>query len=254
MKSQYFIKSVVKALAAMEYLSRSAQPRSLTDVAKAVGIPTGSASRYIRTLYDMGYVDQETSTRRYHLSTKAFKLGAHLLSSMDLRSRILPSMVEMTEKWNVTSQCAILDGTDIVYIERIKALNVVNLDLAVGSHLPVDCTAMGRAILAHMDSDEAAQLVEKIDFMSHTPYTITDRKEFMAELSRTKARGYAINTEELALGLETLAAPILNGKGVEAAFGVSYPVHQFDSVQERDQLAAELLEVASQISVKKLQI
>ena len=249
MKSRYFIKSVVKALAALEHLSRSGKPQSLTDIAHAVGIPAGSASRYVRTLLDLGYVDQDPLTRKYHLSTQAFKLGAHLLGGMDLRSRILPYMVDMTDKWNVTSQCAILDGTEIVYIERIKALNVVNLDLAVGSHLPVDCTALGRAILAFSDPEEVKSLVERIVFVRHTPHTITDKTEFFKELARIRQRGFAINTEELALGLETLAAPIYHGDKVEAAYGVSYPIYRFDNEEQRQPLTAALLEAASQISI-----
>jgi DNA-binding IclR family transcriptional regulator len=249
MKPRYFIKSVVKALAALEYISRSGKPQNLKDIASAVGIPAGSAIRYVRTLLDMGYVDQDPITRKYHLSTQAFKLGAHLLGAMNLRSRILPYMVDMTDKWNVTSQCAILDGTEIVYIERIKALDVVNLDLAVGSHLPVDCTALGRAILAFSEPDQVKELINRIEFIPHTPHTIINKTAFKKELARTRERGYAVNTEELALGLETLAAPVFHGDRVEAAYGVSYPIYRFDNQEQKEPLTKEMLEVASLVSL-----
>ena len=118
-------------------------------------------------------------------------------------------------------------------------MNVVNLDLSVGSRLPVACTALGRAILAFSDADEVEKLVNRIELVRHTPYTITDKTEFMAELARTRERGYAINTEELSLGLETLAAPIFNGSRVEAAYGASYPISRFGDEAQRGPLAAE---------------
>lgn len=148
---------------------------------------------------------------------------------------------------DVTTHCAILDGTEVVTVERLRSKDVVNLDITVGTRLPAYASSLGKAILAFMPETMQKALVKTISFKPLTPYTITDPKVFLEELKKTKARSYAIATEELTLGLKTMAVPILNQNGtVNASFGVSYPITREKEENLENKLVKILISVKDQ--------
>lgn len=168
---------------------------------------------------------------------------------MDLRARLLPYMIKITKELDVTTQCAVLDGTEIVFLDRVRSSQVVNLDLTVGSRLPSYCTALGKAMLAFMDKVEVSKIIDRIKFVPQTPYTVTNRHAFERSLRLTKRRCYAINDQELTLGLKTLATPIFKDGKVEGAFGISYPIHRVEGNDLEMVLVERLKDVQKQTSI-----
>ena len=243
-KGRYFISSLERGLAVLSTFSRERPYLTLSDLAQANKMTLGTATRYVVTLKELGYLTQDPLTKRYGLTSKVLSMGFTLLSSMDLRSRALPHMIKATEELNITTACAILEGTDIVYIERSRSTNVVNLDLTTGSRLPAYCTSLGRAILAFCDKKKIKEVLDQSRMVKYTPYTITDKKLLYQELEKTRKRGYADNNEELSLGLRGLAAPIFRKGEVEAAFGFSFPCHRLTDKKIEAHFIAQLLEIA----------
>ena len=107
---------------------------------------------------------------------------------MGLRKRALPYMISSSQELNITTQCAILDATEIIYIERVRSQNLVNLELAPGSRLPAYCTSMGKVLLAYLDKDSLEKTLEKMELIPVTPYTITDKKTLMAQIRRNSTK------------------------------------------------------------------
>src|SRR4029077_14986337 len=120
-----------------------------------------------------------------------------------------------------TVNLAILEGTDIVYIERCRSSlpgqREIDLDLHVGARLPAYCTAMGKAILAFLPADQREDLIARIDFAPRGPKTLTDPVAFREELGRIRESGVALNDEELAYGLRSIASPICSQSGEAVA-------------------------------------
>jgi IclR family pca regulon transcriptional regulator len=158
-------------------------------------------------------------------------------------------MIETTRELDVTTQCAMLDGTDIVFVDRVRSREVVNLDLTVGSRLPCYCTALGKAILAFLDRDKAKKIIDSLKFISHTPFTVSNREQFLEVLRETRERGYAINNQELTLGLKTIAAPVFKDGLVEGAFGMSYPIHRVEENDLEQLFAERLKEIVRKVSI-----
>jgi IclR family pca regulon transcriptional regulator len=227
-RPRYFINSLARGLSILNTFSSFRPMLSPTELASANNITLATCARYISTLRDLGYLVKNPITKKYTLTPRILSLGFPFLKNMDLRARLLPYMIEITRELDVTTQCAVLDGVDIVFLDRVRSSQVVNLDLTVGSRLPCYCTALGKAMLAFMDKREVRKIIDRIRFISHTPYTVTDRDTFEKRLRLTKRRGYAINDQELTLGLKTLAAPIFKDGRVEGAFGISYPIHRVE--------------------------
>jgi IclR family pca regulon transcriptional regulator len=136
---------------------------------------------------------------------------------------------QLSDETQHTVNLAILDDTDVVYIERCRTSRPgqrdIDLNLHVGARLPAYCTAMGKAILAFSPEERVEQIIERIDFVPRGPNTLTDPKAFRAELAKIRASGIAVNDEELAYGLRSIAAPIHSHTG-EVLAALNLAVHR----------------------------
>jgi IclR family transcriptional regulator, pca regulon regulatory protein len=209
----------------------------------------GTAHRYLLTLRELGYVAQSGEDRKYRLTWKVLSLGFSVFNGLELRKRVLPYMIQMTKEMSLTTHCAILDDTEIVYIEKVRSKDVVDLDLTVGSRLPAYCTAMGKTILAFMGESQSREIISRSSLIPHTPFTITSKRALLKELETIRQRGFAVSNQELMVGLRTLAAPIFSHGKIEAAVGVSYPSHRVEGSQREKKYIDRLLELASMVSI-----
>ncbi|MEW5912555.1 MAG: IclR family transcriptional regulator [Thermodesulfobacteriota bacterium] len=221
---RYFVYSLEKGLAVLGAFAKQGTHLTLSEIAQAIDMVPPTASRYVRTLEDLGYLVRDPKTRSYSLSVKILSIGFGFIENLDIRHRVSSHLLEMTKQLNVNTACTILDQTEVVYIERFRSNSLVTLNLTVGSRLPAYCTAQGRAILAFLDPREAKQIIEASDIKAHTPYTITDRKLLLKKLAEVREKGLAFNQQELVMGQAAIAAPIMKGQEVEGSFGASFPV------------------------------
>jgi IclR family transcriptional regulator, pca regulon regulatory protein len=246
---RYFVYSLAKGISILKVFSQQTSPLSLTEVANLNQMNLPTASRYLRTFADLGYVVLDSSTKKYLLTNKVLSLGLGFLHNMDLRMRVHPYLVNLSREFNVSAQCSILDETDIVFVERTRGTGLVDFNLTAGSRLPAYCTAMGRAILAHLPPEKANHLIDQMDLKARTPFTITSKQKLLAELERVRRQGYAQNVQEVALGYVNYAAPIFNNEKVESAIGASFSLAQHKGNRLVPALIAKLLKASKEVSI-----
>jgi IclR family transcriptional regulator, pca regulon regulatory protein len=150
---------------------------------------------------------------------------------------------------------AVLDGTDIVYVERCRSSRrgqrAIDLNLHVGSRLPAYCTSMGKILLAYLPREQRDAVLAQLDLRQRGPNTLTARRRLVAELARVREAGLAINNEELAYGLRSIAAPVLSQSG-EVAAAINLAVHSSMVPMEElvQRLSGPLRRTAAEISVR----
>ena len=158
-----------------------------------------------------------TATRRYRLGPRVVDLGFSAINSMELRQLAAPDLQALSDSTGHTVNLAVLDGVDIVYIDRCRSSRhgqrEIDLNLHVGSRLPAYCTSMGKVLLAGLPDDELDARVARVDFQRRGPNTITARSALLKELALVRERGLAVNNEELAYGLRSIAAPLRGQSG-----------------------------------------
>jgi IclR family transcriptional regulator, pca regulon regulatory protein len=207
----------------------------VSELSRELALSRSTAHRYIATLARLGYLQQDPDSKRYRLGPKVLDLGFSAINSMDVREISAPHLRRLSDETGHTVNLAILDGTDVVYIERCRTAQPgqreIDLNLHVGARLPAYCTAMGKAILAFVPEDRREAIIERIDFVSRGPNTITDPAEFRAELERIRVSGFAVNDEELAYGLRSIAAPIQAHSG-EVLGALNLAVHRTMSTMD----------------------
>jgi IclR family pca regulon transcriptional regulator len=245
--------SVERGLAILSSFEAERPLMGVSELARELDLNRSTAHRYISTLAHLGYLTQDPETRRYRLGPKVLDLGFAAINSMDVREIAAPYLRALSDETGCTVNLAILDGADVLYIERCRTARPgqreIDLNLHVGSRLPAYCTALGKAIVAFLPEAHIADIVDRTDFAERGPNTLTDPEGFRDDLARIRAAGIAVNDEELAYGLRSVAAPIRNHAGeVDAA--VNLAVHR--TMVSMDDLIARfgplVLQTANQIS------
>jgi len=222
-------RSLERGLAILSSFNSDRPLIGVSELSRDLDLSRSTAHRYISTLAQLGYLHQDRESKRYRLGPKVLDLGFSAINSMDVREISAPHLRQLSDETGYTVNLAILDGTDIVYIERCRTSRPgqreIDLNLHVGARLPAYCTAMGKAILAFLPEERCEELIARIDFAPRGPNTVTDPQAFREELARIRASGVALNDEELAYGLRSIASPIRSESG-EAVAALNLAVHR----------------------------
>ncbi len=254
-RSGSFSRSLERGLAILSAF-RSTQPLlGVSDLAREIGLTRSTTHRYIATLASLGYLQKDSATRKYRLGPRVLDLGFSAINSMELREISVPHLQGLSDQTGQTVNMAVLDGSDIVYIERCRSAGAgqreIDLNLHVGSRLPAYCTSMGKALLAFLPDAERDAALAGVEFTQRGPNTLTGKAALVAELARVRAAGFAVNDEELAYGLRSIAAPVRSQMG-EPVAAINIAVHR-SMVSLADlvaRLAPPLLRTAAEISAR----
>lgn len=245
---QYQVRSVHRALSILKYFINASGLVSLTELSRATGLNQVTAYRLVATLLADGFLEQVAESGKYRLGVTALALGEAYFRSNDLRQRAHPKLVELRDECGETIHLAILDGREIVYIEKLPGLHPIGLmSSRVGGRTPAYCTGVGKMLLAYQSVDEIHQMYQDKDLISYTPKTITTVDRLLVEFMKIRADGFALDQEEHENGVGCVAAPIFDNQGIVAALSLSGPYERImKSVPELSKLA---MRIAREISI-----
>jgi IclR family transcriptional regulator, pca regulon regulatory protein len=233
----------------LELLAQSREPMTLSKISPLMGMTLPTAYRFLFTLEALAFVEKDPETKSYRVAPKVLGLGYGLFQSSDLWQTAHPYLVRASREYNETFNLAILDGTDILYIDRVKTQKILTINLEIGSKLPAYCTSMGRVLLAFLPTKEAVDIIERSSLDKKTPRTVATLDGLMAILDDVREKGYAVNDGELAVELVSLAAPIRDRDGkVTAALNMAVNAAQYDRGEAERRLAPVVKDVALKIS------
>ena len=224
----------------------------IADIADDLGMMRSTTHRYVITLVALGYLKQGAA-RKYHLGLGVTGLGMSALNSTGLREHADPYLEELRERTSYSASLAVLDGSEIVYVARARSLRRgqrdFDLGLAPGSRLPAYCTAMGKLLLANLPDREQSELLASIKLAKRGPNTITSKKALHDELHEVREASFAVNDEELAPELYSIAAPVRNeAREVVAAVNIAAERSKISLAELVDALSPHLLSAADRIS------
>ncbi len=216
--------SAERSLRLLALLAQEGRALSLAELAVRLGLPKATAHRLCTQLQDSGFLARDTDDRCYAVGPALRRLAFDTLNHgvvRGLRHEVLAALVtQVGETCNFTT----LDGTEVLYIDRVEALWPLRLTLDVGSHVPLHCTASGKLFLAHLPEARRNELIAALPLPAMTRRTITGAKALKAECERVVAQGYACDDEEFIAGLIAVAVPVRGELGqVRAAIAVHAP-------------------------------
>src|SRR5213080_4774006 len=246
---RYTVDAAAKALELLSAFSFREPRLSLADLAARTGIPRATAFRLLSTLEQSGFLAKEHGA--YQLGIKCFVLGNIVAGGLDLRETAHPHLVALRDATRETTQLAILDHWQVVYLDRMLGPFPTRfMRSRAGAILPAYCTGLGKALLAYRPEAEVAVWAATQRFAALTPRTITSPKRLLKELRIVHERGYAVDDQEREKGVRCLAAPVRNHTGdVVAAISIAGPIDRMPQRLEGSDLAEAVTAAARAISI-----
>ncbi|MCW2495151.1 IclR family transcriptional regulator [Jatrophihabitans sp.] len=219
--------SVSKALQLLDSFRSCHGPLGVSAIARRAGVPKSTAFRLLSNLEAGGYVERDG--KDYQLTLKLYELGKHVKNGKmrELRELANPYLTELHMRTGWVSHLAILDGTDVVYLDKVSSLRAIRTPTRVGGRMPATCTGLGKALLAASDNETVHRAVIG-GLKPQTRYSIANPKRLINELHKVKEEGVALDCEEAALGLTCVAAAVARKGSLSAAVSASGPTNRFD--------------------------
>jgi len=242
------IRSIEKAFKILELFNHNRYELSVAEVNNYTGFPKSTIHGIISTLMDLGYIRQDSRTKKYRLGHGVFQLVSNHDETNNILKAAKPFLLELATKFEETVHLAKLDNGEVYYIDKVQVSNRLTICSEIGRKLPAYCTSIGKALLAFQPVEEIQNFLEKVSLKSYTSNTITDPGELFEELKKIRARGVAFDNEEIEEGLACLGVPVrgLNGE-VVAAISIAGPSNRI-KIKEAN-LIKGLQETAKKISV-----
>lgn len=195
---------------------------TLTALARRAGLPLSTAHRLVGELAAWGALERGEDGR-YRVGLRLWEVGALAPRSLGLRESAMPFLEDLYEVTRQNVQLAVLDGTEVVYVERLSARGAVDVITRVGSRLPLHATGVGLVLLAHAPAALQEQVLAG-PLRRWTDRTLTDPAELRRVLADVRRTGVAVSDGQIELVALSVAAPVRGPRGeVVAALSVVVP-------------------------------
>ena len=243
------IKSIGKALDLLEFLSDNELEIGIADISKKLNMSPSTVHRIITFLNSRGYVIKNQKTAKYRLGIKLFELGCTVQSTKNLIETIKPYLLQLSKSINETSNLAILESKEVIYIAKSESSEMLTTNIKIGTRLPAHCTALGKVMLAYLSDGEFNQLYGSNEpVMSLTSRSISSLDELKKELKKVKEQGYALDKEESIIGIHCVAVPIFyQPKEAIAAISITGPASRF-TIDKMEDTKGKLIAIVKEIS------
>ena len=229
-----------------EFRSREASI-GVSELARRLGLGKSGVHRLLTTLVAEGLLERDPQTGGYRLGIVMFELGEAVKVHLDLHAAAGPVLAQLREQTGESSQVGVLDGVEVVYVDRLESAHSLRLFTETGRRVPAHCTSSGKVLLAHQSEPEREAFLAR-PLPRLTPHTIVEPDALRDELTTVRARGWAEAVDEREIGVASLAAPIRDVHGdVVAAISIGAPVARFGAVPRRRHAPA-LVEAGEAIS------
>ena len=239
--------SVTNAVRLIKAFTSARSAWGVSELSRELGLSKSSVHRILATLTDEGMLEQDPDTGRYRLGLAMYDLAAAVPTQRDLHEAVLMPMSELRNRIGETVQVGVLDGRQVVYVERLDSPHTLRMFTEIGRRVPVHCSATGKVLLSNLPKERREKMLADIDLVKRTSYTITSTKKLQAEIDLIRLQGYAENRHESELGVVSCAAPIRDASGATvAAMSVAGPAERLDPV--RAQMAQAVMRATGVVS------
>lgn len=238
--------SIGKALALLDCFDGADRSVGVTEMARRVNLPKSTVHRLAGSLVDAGYL-QRSDDGRYQLGIHLFELGHRVTAADDIRRHAAPVLYELSRMTGETSHLAVLDGDDVIYLEKVDGSYSLDVPSKVGSRNPAVTTAVGKAILAWRSRHELQRLAGR-GLPVYTSRSLQSVDALLREVQEIRRTNQALDDEQRSLNLVCMAAPVRD-RASRVVAGVSLAGSRGRlTIERRVELAAQLQGAASRIS------
>jgi DNA-binding IclR family transcriptional regulator len=243
------INSLSRGLQILHLLAEENRPLGVTDIADRLSVDPSTSYRLLATLEKHKFIRQESS-KKYTLGFAVVTIASALLRQIDVAAIAAPFLRELMTSTGESAHVAIADGNRAAVVAQACAPGMLRVDTPLGSHEPLYCTAVGKALLAEAEPLRVRALIGSAPLTRYSPNTITNLEMLLTELQRTRDRGYAFDDEELHAGVRCIAAAVRDhSRTIVAAVGISAPASRLTR-ERTGALVAAVVRTATDLSAE----
>ncbi len=229
-RSRSTLSSVSNAARVLRAFGHGDRELGVTEISRRLGIGKSTAHRLLSTLAEERLLERDPKTGSYRLGLAMYELGASVALHNDLHEASAAVLDQLRNATRETVQIGVLDGREVVYIERRESPQTLRLFGRVGHRNDAHCTSTGKVLLAFLPPDSLSEVLDGWTLRRRTPATITSLTVLRSTLQNIRQQGWAENVNETEMGAASIAAPIRNGRGdVVAAISIAGPVQRLGS-------------------------
>lgn len=245
---RYSLSSVSSAVRVLCAFTATEPELGVSELARRLGLGKSTVHRLLSTLAERNLIEQNPGNGRYRLGLKVYELGTIVSSRLNLHEAVAMHIDGLRDLTGETVHVGILDGREVVYVERRESPQTLRLFGEVGHRNLAHCTSTGKVLLASLEDEALDEILESTALESRTPHTVTDPAELHRDLESIRERGFALNINEAEVGVASIAAPIRDSSGkVIAAISVAGPTLRFQQ-DALGRLTSAVLQTAKEIS------
>jgi DNA-binding IclR family transcriptional regulator len=197
----------LRAFAIVEAIGRAGRALPLSEVVALTGLPKPTAHRMLGQLAESGLLVRLAGAG-YAAGPRLSQLGRELVAGDARQPERRAILQRLVERVGETCNFTMLDGAEVVYLDRVETASPLRVNLQPGSRVPVHCSASGKLLLALLPPPRCARVLDQLDYTRYTPNTRASRSALEAELASIRERGYATDDEEFLEGLVCVAVPV----------------------------------------------
>jgi IclR family KDG regulon transcriptional repressor len=222
------VASVSRALRILRCFSPGRTTLGVSEIARMLQMHKSTTYRLLVTLEREQFLYQ-VEPGRYALSYTVLELATAVTNSGGVREIVLEQLGRLVAQTGETAHLAVLDDGEVLYLEKVEGTWSLRMPSAVGRKVPLNCTALGKVLLSGMEPEELDDVARSRRWSAATEHTVTDPKKLMSIARRVRKDGFAIDREEIELGLLCIAAPIRDDVGqICAGLSISGPLSRVD--------------------------
>lgn len=215
-----------KAIAVLDIVASSDEPLRFTDILKHARQPRGTLHRQLSNLVEEGLLTLNRD-HSYALGLRLLKFASRAWSGNRFRAITEPHLRRLQEATSETVHLGVLDGTQVIYLDKVEGRQAVRMYSQIGNASPAYCTGVGKAAMAVMPYDALCELAGRISFHRFTEHTLTSPEALLAEAAAIRERGIAFDREEHEKGIRCVAAPVHStDRSFLAAISVTGPAYR----------------------------
>jgi DNA-binding IclR family transcriptional regulator len=217
------VQSIERVLDIIETLSTEQNGLGVTELSRRIDLHKSTTHRLLSTLARRGYVAKRADSS-YQIGLKLIEAVSCYINSLELQTEARPYVAQITSELGLTSHLGVLEGDQVVYIERMDVFSGIKLYSQIGLRMPAYCSSLGKCLLSGFSKDELKRVLANCSFTGFTPNTLTSFDALYADLKQIRARGFAIDNLEYSLNNRCIGAPIFDYRGeIIAAISASGP-------------------------------
>lgn len=243
--NKYILQSVDNTLKVLELLSKKPN-LGVAEIGREMGLGKATVFRILSTLENRNFV-RKTSNAKYQLGLKFAYFGSIVQSQMDYANEIRPFLTELRDTFNETAHTAMLDGDEIVFLDKVLGNTTIQMSSKIGAKLPAYCTGTGKVLMAQKSLEEIETYLSTEPLKEITRYTITSKSDFMDEMKVIREEGYGKDLEESEIGLVCYAVPIYDYTN-EAVLAISISGPFIRMRQNRELMVKTILDISKRAS------